>query len=335
MQYFKKTLKYLIIILAYFSFYNINAINFQTEDVYKITIVSSKNYKPTVDALLKNLHESKYNVKIIYLSNKPLKILSTDLVISLGRTSTKKAFEHLFKTHNSEVPIQYKSPALLSVLIPKFQYEKYLEEIKKLKYDLPKDQGFFSAIYREQPISRILESIQEIFPKVKNIGVLISNYDKSVLKALNQETKKRDLNLILTKNQYSHTLIKSLIKTLEQCDILLALPDPNIFNPFTSKGIFVSSFRRGVPVFGYTKTYVDAGAVAAIYSTPAQIAKQLVDTINVFFKNSHKLPRVSSPKYFSLAKNKKILNLLDSVKPQGESIKNLENKKLKELNNNE
>tara|TARA_R110002111_G_scaffold151728_1_gene218428 strand:+ start:3963 stop:4451 length:489 start_codon:yes stop_codon:yes gene_type:complete len=152
MQYFKKTLKYLIIILAYFSFYNINAINFQTEDVYKITIVSSKNYKPTVDALLKNLHESKYNVKIIYLSNKPLKILSTDLVISLGRTSTKKAFEHLFKTHNSEVPIQYKSPALLSVLIPKFQYEKYLEEIKKLKYDLPKDQGFFSAIYREQLI---------------------------------------------------------------------------------------------------------------------------------------------------------------------------------------
>jgi len=313
MQYLKKILIICFMILAYLNFTYISASNIKNNEIKKITIVSSKNYKPTVDALIKQFSDPRYNLKISYLSNKPLKLNSTDLVISLGRTSTKKTFETLFQPHNSEVAIDYKGPALLTVLIPRYQYDKYLEEIKELKYSIPKNKIFFSTIYREQPIGRKLKAIQDMFPNVKNIGVLINNYDKAVLNSLTKETKKRNLNLILTKNKYTHTLIQSLSKTLDQCDILLALPDPNIFNPFTSKGIFVSSFRRGIPVFGYTKNYVDAGAVAAIYSTPNQIARQISEAANYFFKNNQSLPQANSPKYYSLAKNKKILNLLNSV----------------------
>jgi len=314
MQYLKKTLIIYFIILTCFNFTSIVATNIKSSEIKKITIVSSKNYKPTVDALIKQFSDSTYNIKISYLSNKPLKLNSTDLVISLGRTSAKKAFETLFKPHNSEIAIEYKGPALLTVLIPKYQHDKYLEEIKELKYLIPKNKIFFSTIYREQPIARKLKAIQDMFPNVKNIGVLINNYDRAVLDSLTKETKKRNLKLILTKNKYTHTLIQALSKTLDQCDILLALPDPNIFNPFTSKGIFVSSFRRGIPVFGYTKNYVDAGAVAAIYSTPNQIARQILEAAGYFFKNKKScLPQANSPKYYSLAKNKKILNLLNSV----------------------
>lgn len=313
MKFLKNKIYFFIFLLLFFNINIINAVNVKNDDIKKITIVSSKNYKPTVDALLKIINDSNYNVKILYLNNKPLKLSSTDLVISFGRTSAKKVFETLFIPHNSEVPINYNGPALLTVLTPKFQYQKYLEEIKELKYKLPGDTQYFSAIFREQPIDRKLKAIQDIFPNIKKIGVLINNYDREVLKSLYQETKKRNLDLILTKNKYSHTLIQSLFKTLDQSDILLALPDPNIFNPFTSKGIFVSSFRKGIPVFGYTKSYVDAGAVAAIYSTPNQISKQISEMISKFFKNNKNLPAANSPKYYSLAKNKKILSLLHSA----------------------
>lgn len=279
--------------------------NFNYKD-YKekpeILIISGPNYKKIVDSLINHLSEKKYNLNINYLKKEEsiAKIDdSVDLIITIGREATLRTNDYLSNTSNA-------APQL-AVLIPHRMYNNISNNIKNNKDTLRK----ITAIYREQPVDRQLKLIETLLPNVKTIGVLTSMYDSSSIEELKQSIAKTKLNLIITENKKRENLIDSLRHVLSNCDVLLALPDPEIYNPYTSKGILVTSFRRGVPIIGYSKTYVDAGAVAAIYSKSAQIAEQAAFITNTYFSKNI-LPPPSYPTQYAVAQNQEILQKLSA-----------------------
>ena len=69
-------------------------------------------------------------------------------------------------------------------------------------------------------------------------------------------------------------LFPALQKVLEGADVLLALADPQIYHGGSIQNILLGSVRVRVPVVAFSPAYVKAGALAAVYSTPAQIGLQ-------------------------------------------------------------
>jgi ABC-type uncharacterized transport system substrate-binding protein len=297
---------YLILIFLLFPILYTYA-NYNYQD-YKskpdILIISGPNYKKIVDSLINYLPEQKFKVSVNYVSKKEsiAKIDHTvDFIITIGREATLRTNDYL-----SNIP--YTVPQL-AVLIPHRMYNSITREIKNNKDKNRK----ITAIYREQPVERQLKVIEELLPHVKTIGVLTSMYDPNVITELKQAVLKRNLNVVITENKKREDLIDSLKHVLSNCDVLLTLPDPEIYNPFTAKGILVTSFRRGVPLIGYSRTYVDAGAVAAVYTKTGQIAEQAAAMTNSYFlKNT--LPPPSYPIQYSIAKNEEILHKLKKRK---------------------
>ena len=71
----------------------------------------------------------------------------------------------------------------------------------------------------------------------------------------------------------------ALTKVLASADVILAMPDPMIFNNGTIHNILLAAYREERPLIGFSPAYVRAGALAAVYSTPQQIAHQIAETI--------------------------------------------------------
>jgi putative ABC transport system substrate-binding protein len=286
---------------------NVSLANFnykEYKDKPDILIISGHHYKKIVDSLVAYLPAQRFNVSIKYIKKQELisKIdHDIDFIITIGRESTLRANEYLSTTTNAA--------PLLAVLIPRKMYNSIVNNLQDNKDQNRK----ITAIYREQPVERQLKVIEKLLPEVKTIGVLTSMYDPSMIEQLKSAVLKKHINLVITENDKRENLIDSLKHVLSNSDLLLTLPDPEIYNPFTAKGILVTSFRRGIPIIGYSKTYVDAGAVAAVYTKAGQIAQQAASVTNTYFlKNS--LPPPNYPAQYAIAKNEKMLEVLRDIK---------------------
>jgi len=100
-------------------------------------------------------------------------------------------------------------------------------------------------------------------------------------------------------------LLPALKRLLPNSDSLLAVPDATIYNRSNIATILLTSYRAKVPLFGFSPSYVKAGALAAVYSQPAQIALQVAEIIQNL-PASGSLPAPQSPRYFSVNVNPQV-----------------------------
>jgi ABC-type uncharacterized transport system substrate-binding protein len=69
----------------------------------------------------------------------------------------------------------------------------------------------------------------------------------------------------------------ALQRLLPEADILLALPDPAVYNSRTIQDILLTTYRFRVPMVGFSPAYAKAGALLAMYATPSHIGSQAAD----------------------------------------------------------
>ena len=172
-----------------------------------------------------------------------------------------------------------------------------------------------------QPPCRQLELISILNKRWRRVGFLINTPGDSRLKQLHICSKK--LNLTINAVQVINKDLPTAIdKLLQNSDVLLALPNYDIYNRRSVKDILLSAYRLRIPVIGFSDSFVNAGAIAATYSSPDQIAKQLISIILDRMKNG-KLPDSGKvyPEYFSVSTNKQVASALDIYLPDDSTIK--------------
>ena len=179
---------------------------------------------------------------------------------------------------------------ILSVLIRKSTFLEIINE-----YRLPFSK--VSAIYLDQPLSRQLALLQHLLAKEekRSIGVLLGAQSLAEQEQLQRLARKA--NLALTSiyiNQFENP-VSVLDLLLDETDAVLAIPDSRIYHPKTVRGILLTSFRRHIPLIGYSQAFVNQGALAAVYATPKQIAQQTARAIIEQIKNPEKM--LPSPAY--------------------------------------
>ena len=204
----------------------------------------------------------------------------TDLIVSVG---VRAAYRVAEKT----------SQPLLAAMIPSKTYA----DLRTLK------QGAISAIYLDQPWRRQANLLHVVLPERKRIGVL---YSASLdIPAMRRELALYHDTLIARHLSGGDTLSADLDDVLVESDVLLAVPDNEIYNANSIRNILLSSYRRGIPLVGVSEAYVRAGALCAIFSTPEQLAVQAVSA-TITYARTGKLPEVQFPVQYSIAVNRTV-----------------------------
>jgi ABC-type uncharacterized transport system substrate-binding protein len=97
---------------------------------------------------------------------------------------------------------------------------------------------------------------------------------------------------------------------LTASDILLALPDSVVFTRDTARSVLLATYRYQRPLIGFSQAYVNAGALAAAFSSPAQIARQTAELLQSLPAGRTALPAPVYPTYFSVAVNRSVARAL-------------------------
>jgi len=231
------------------------------------------------------------------LSIEPISDKTTSLIITLG-------------TKAAAMPLPASIPTINTLIAENNQ--QAAPAITTNKY----------SIYLDQPIARQLNFLNLLLPSATNIGVLTTDFSATKLPSLKTESSKLNLTLHSRSINKENNLNRELNQLIENIDVLLALPDPKIHNRENIPFLLLSTYRYNIPVIGFSKTYVHAGAIAAIYSSPAQITRQITELSLQIINAS--LPTTShsfSPKYFSITSNSSVANSLGIQLPSTQEIK--------------
>lgn len=209
-----------------------------------------------------------------------------DLVIAVGMKATELAIT------------DFDAP-LLSTMIPRASYEMLRE-----KYSSLRSSNAVSAIYLDQPWDRQLNFIQAALPGHSVVGVLYSPDTPIVLPRLPQ-----GMSLNAKSVSSARTLFAALESILNSSDVLLVVPDSEIYSSSNVRNILLASYRQRVPLIGVSQAYVNAGALCAIFSTPEQLAEQVARAI-ISFARGRQLPMPQYPELFSIGINNQVARSL-------------------------
>lgn len=204
----------------------------------------------------------------------------TELVVTVGSEALRKT---LSRSDN---------PPIIATLLPRQSYERILAEFRR--------PGRISAIYLDQPPARQAAFIKHLLPGLKRTGMLVSNETRNIAEQYRQAFSSAGLTLDSEDADTENTLLPALNSLLGRVNVLIAVPDSKIYHRNNIKPILITAFRYQRPVIGYSPAFVNAGALAALHSTPAQIARQTADTIVAHGTNP---PPPAPPSQFAIAIN--------------------------------
>lgn len=219
-----------------------------------------------------------------------------DLIVTVGVEALKKVW-----ARGDATPI-------VATLLPRQSYEKILAQPRR---NAPR----ITAIYLDQPPARQAAFLRQLLPGQKQAGILVSSESKQVLSQYRQALAGVGLTLESEESEHGETLLPSLNALLLRSNFLLAIPDSTIYQRTNIKAILITAFRHQRPVIGYSTAFVNAGALAALHTTPAQIARQTADMI---IGSGTYLPPPAGPAQFAIAINPTVaqalgLNIPDEV----------------------
>jgi hypothetical protein len=206
-------------------------------------------------------------------------------------------------------------PPVLAVLVPRAWY------LKAGRARLS-DGGrrVASAIYLDQPVERQARLIRLALPDVRRVGVLLSADQNPLADELGTALRAQGLSLVQQTLAADERLIGRLENVLSGADVLLAVPDPQVFNRSTAQSLFLTSYRYRVPVLGYSHSLTRAGALLSLHSSPAQIGHQTAEWVSSALEGpAVRLQPPAHPAYSSVSVNEQVARSLGfTLPPAGE-----------------
>lgn len=254
----------------------------------------SAPYQETASSLRATLAQSSSRtVATVYsLSGRKNDFLreTPDLIVTVGVGAAQE-----LAAQNLPIPV-------LAVLIPRQAFEKIPRQ---------RDYKYFSAIFLDQPLARQMELIRLATPERRRVGVLLGPDSQGTLKFLQAAASEARLSLAVEKISAAEELLPALQRVLADSDVLLAVPDPLVFNKGTVQSLLLTTYRYQDPVIGFSHAYVKAGALASVHTTPEQVGRQAGDVIlRVLGSRATWLPAPEYPRYFSVSVNYQVARSL-------------------------
>ncbi len=267
----------------------IHAATAETLDTFIVASSSSKALYEIATEISERLNRDHIHAALIDIDSSATDILKrADLIITVGNIVTQKVHAHRL------------GKPLIGIATRPLQ-----------------SNGAFTQLLIQQPVCRQLALIQALSPDFSRVSIISNNdsLDEQIIRC----EKKQKLDIQIIKPQKHETLNRVLARAFNS-DVLLAIPDRTIYNHTTVKNILLQSYRKRIPVIGFSRSFVNAGALAAIHSRPEQIAKQVTELVLEFKHKGHLPTGMLTPSYFDVKINTRVSDSLQLDVPDAKTI---------------
>ena len=234
----------------------------------RILFVISKQtaiYTQVVDLVKRNLRGQKdtsyQSITVLGKSFADAQVTyASDLIVTVGASAT----ELVMKT----IPAQ----PLLAVLITDNAFSLLADKYYGSKAQAHKSQ--VSVICLDQPIERSIKLAKLLVPEAKIAGIMTGPSSTKNSAEFAKHVVAAAMTPKLVNIELADNPIHKLEPIIKDSDVFIPVPDNRLVNIATARWILQLSYRYQIPVIAYSKTYLDAGATAAIFSSVENVAKQ-------------------------------------------------------------
>ena len=162
-----------------------------------------------------------------------------------------------------------------------------------------------SVIVLDQPLQRRIELASILLPKSKNVGLMLGPSTQSKQAQFGRTLKNAGMNPHIFTIGLSDNPIHKIDPVMKGSDVFIPIADSHLLNVTTAKWILQLSYRYRVAVIGYSANYVNAGALASVFSSPEDVARQTSEVIQALCKGGAEY-QLYPPKYCTVKFNKTV-----------------------------
>ncbi|CAH1746335.1 conserved protein of unknown function [Thauera humireducens] len=166
-----------------------------------------------------------------------------------------------------------------------------------------------SAFVLDQPLERQFRLLKAVQPDARRAGVLLGP-EQGNLAVFEQAATRAGLGLVAQVVGDEGALIRALETVLRDSDSFVAVPDALLSTPSAARSILLTSYRFQKPIVAFSRAYVSAGALAAIFTTPEQVAADLIAWLRTQKDDDVQLPPPRGPASFDIAVNRQVARAL-------------------------
>lgn len=167
------------------------------------------------------------------------------------------------------------------------------------------------AVTLEVPFGAVLAQARRLWPGVTRAGIL---YDPAhnparTLDCL-AEAKRQGFSLELAAASGPHDLLDAFLSLKRRVGFVWCPPDNALFNSTTVQPLLMSSLRNGLPIVGFSESFVRAGAAMGIYPDYHDIGTQAADMARRYLAGGVGAPQRETPRSLRVGINHRVLRLL-------------------------
>lgn len=162
--------------------------------------------------------------------------------------------------------------------------------------------GKTSAVFLDQPEQRQLALLAAALPELPRIALLVGPQSEQRILRMVEAARQRRMQVAVERVNDEKDIYPALERLLQDSPVLIAQPDGRVFNSYTIQNILLTSYRHRTPLIGFSPAYVKAGALLALYSTPAQIGRQAAGAVRSLLAGRG-LPPPQGPQEFEVDSN--------------------------------
>jgi hypothetical protein len=222
------------------------------------------------------------------------KAVAPDLIVTVGVAAFDGALDWLAAKGGD-----WERVPLLAMMLPRAAFDAQALQVAVGRRPM-------SAAVLDQPLGRQMALIRRALPERRRVGVLPGPQTLLLLKGLQKEAAARGLTLVAAPAIGAPAdLYPSLKAVLDESDVILALPEPTVYHGASLQNILLTTYRARVPLVAFSPAYAKAGAVLALYSTPAQVARRAVEMTRTWLAGRG-LPPPQTPREFAVTTNAKV-----------------------------
>jgi putative ABC transport system substrate-binding protein len=180
------------------------------------------------------------------------------------------------------------------------------------------------VVYLDQPLDRQLRLALQVKPGAARVGVLFGPAQQVMERQLRAAAASLGLSVVVGLVEDDSGVGPAIEYVLQSSDLLLALPNPDIFNRKTLFNILLSSYHSRVPMIGFSAAYVKSGALAAVFTSPDDMGRDVAETVVDHLLSGRKaLPPPRHPARFTVAINPQVARSLDITLPDAGELERL------------
>jgi putative ABC transport system substrate-binding protein len=122
---------------------------------------------------------------------------------------------------------------------------------------------------------KFVSAMLEVFPNAKRIGVTYdARHSEAFIREADDACRARGVTLVARKTSRPEDFPSLIDGMKDKIDLFWMVPDATVVNPESVKYLLLFSFRNRVPVFAFSRKYVEMGATAGLYAAPRDMGFQ-------------------------------------------------------------